>query len=78
METNEIEDKVACGEMTAAQVFTQMMQHIGCESSRSNKLEANKIDLPRCPHCGAEVDLKLEEEHYTRRHGPKVQYGNYM
>ncbi len=28
MEINEIEHRVACGEMTAAQVFTQMRQHI--------------------------------------------------
>ncbi len=31
MEIDEIEDKIACGEMTAAQVFTQMKQHIGNE-----------------------------------------------
>jgi hypothetical protein len=28
MELNEIEHKIACGEMNAAQVFTQMKQHI--------------------------------------------------
>jgi len=29
MELNEIEHKIACGEMSATQVFTQMKQHIG-------------------------------------------------
>ena len=33
MELNEIENKIACGEMSAAQVFTQMNQHV--ESSLS-------------------------------------------
>jgi len=28
MELNKIEDKIACGEMSAAQVFTQMKQHL--------------------------------------------------
>lgn len=28
MELTEIEHKIACGELTAAQVFTQMKQHI--------------------------------------------------
>jgi hypothetical protein len=28
VEIREIEHKIACGEMTAAQVFTQMLQHV--------------------------------------------------
>ena len=31
MEINEIEVKIACGELSAAQVFTQMKQHINTD-----------------------------------------------
>ena len=37
MEIDEIEHKIACGEMTAAQVFTQMKQHVGKLLKESNE-----------------------------------------
>lgn len=38
MEIEEIEHKIACGEMSAAQVFTQMKQHVDNETERFNLL----------------------------------------
>jgi len=35
MEINEIENKIACNELSAAQVFTQMKQHIDTRASIS-------------------------------------------
>jgi len=43
MELSQIEDEIACGEMSAAQVFTQMKQHINSALARVEDLDT-KLD----------------------------------
>ena len=42
MELHEIEHKIACNEMTAAQVFTQMMQFVRREDKEQSQREQSK------------------------------------
>lgn len=42
METNEIENKIALGELSAAQVFTQMEQHV-CQIVKVGDYEKKEV-----------------------------------
>ena len=43
MELDKIENKIACGEMNAAQVFTQMKQHIDAANKDGYNAAVNDI-----------------------------------
>jgi len=61
MNLNEIEHKIACGEMSAAQVFTQMKQHIGAayisvvKESKNHNLEDFDTELNWICRCVADA-----------------------
>ena len=62
MEINEIEYKIACGEMSAAQVFTQMKQHIDVANSKTSKIIANEAvrSIIEDAHLAGQVDAGVD------------------
>ena len=63
MEIDDIESKIACNELTAAQVFTQMKQHIKeckCTSPLIKKKDnganvpLDRLVIKPCPFCGCD------------------------
>lgn len=62
MKIDDIEYKVAQGEMTAAQVFTKMKQHIASQEAIRNRLERLHTDSMELITIHDELALKHEEE----------------
>ena len=57
MELSEIEHKIACNEMNAAQVFTQMKQHIDCDSELKKLLTVKKPRIESAGYYPSAVEL---------------------
>jgi hypothetical protein len=68
MELDEIEHKIACNEMTASQVFTQMKQHIdtatGAKKETEEKETLTRVEL--------ENNLKSINKQLARVRGHKL------
>ncbi len=60
MEISEIEHKIACGEMSAAQVFTQMKQHVS-ELARYS-MSAGAADQFRCEARACREELGFDKD----------------
>ena len=69
MEINEIEYKIACGEMNAAQVFTQMKQHIGAAENKPTKVIANEAirSIIEDAHMAGQADAGVDPGYSNAR-----------
>ena len=61
MTLDEIEHKIACNELSAAQVFTQMKQHI--KPAPLNKSNVEGLVIERCPFCGKDEYVKAYDKY---------------
>jgi len=57
VELSEIENKIARNELSAAQVFTQMKQHIDCDSELKELLTKKKPRIESAGHYPSAIEL---------------------